>query len=136
VSRRSDHADLYDANVLIALRDVGHTHHDRVAMWHSTSAHRYATCPISQGALVRYLVRAGAADVVVTILNELSSDPRQVFWPDDLPFERVDLGRVVGHRQVTDAYLAGLARDRTAKLITLDAALVTLHPDVAALVPE
>lgn len=105
-------------------------------MWHSTSAHRYATCPISQGALVRYLVRAGAADVVVTILNELSSDPRQVFWPDDLPFERVDLGRVVGHRQVTDAYLAGLARDRTAKLITLDAALVTLHPDVAALVPE
>lgn len=40
---------------------------------------------------------------------------------------------VVGHRQVTDAYLAGLARHRSAQLATFDQGLVALHPDVTVL---
>lgn len=37
---------------------------------------------------------------------------------------------VVGHRQVTDAYLAQLARARSARLATLDRGLCVAHPDV------
>lgn len=42
---------------------------------------------------------------------------------------------VIGHRQVADAYLAGLARARGGRLATFDAGLAALHPDVAELVP-
>jgi predicted nucleic acid-binding protein len=41
---------------------------------------------------------------------------------------------IVGHRQVTDAYLAQLARSRGARLATFDKAVARLHADVADLV--
>jgi predicted nucleic acid-binding protein len=40
----------------------------------------------------------------------------------------------VGHRQVTDAYLAALARAHRGRLTTFDEGLVAAHPDVAVLV--
>ena len=36
----------------------------------------------------------------------------------------------MGHRQVTDAYLAALARHHGGKLASFDKRLVALHPDV------
>lgn len=42
---------------------------------------------------------------------------------------------VIGHRQVTDAYLAQLARAQGGKLATFDQGLAKLHHDVAELVP-
>jgi uncharacterized protein len=47
----------------------------------------------------------------------------------------VRLDGVIGHRQVTDAYLAELARRREARLATFDKGLAALHADVAELVP-
>jgi uncharacterized protein len=47
----------------------------------------------------------------------------------------VEFGGVVGHRQVTDAYLAQLARSRDGQLATLDSGLAHLHNDVAVLIP-
>ena len=43
---------------------------------------------------------------------------------------------IANHRQVTDAYLAALARARGARLATLDRGLAAAHPDVAVLVPS
>jgi predicted nucleic acid-binding protein len=45
----------------------------------------------------------------------------------------VFLAGVVGHRQVTDAHLAGLARRRGSRLVTLDQGLAALHPDATVL---
>jgi predicted nucleic acid-binding protein len=42
---------------------------------------------------------------------------------------------VIGHRQVTDAYLAHLARTRNGRLATFDQGLAKTHPDVVDLVP-
>jgi predicted nucleic acid-binding protein len=53
------------------------------------------------------------------------------FWPDDLAYQTVRWHGVIGHRQVTDAYLAALARHHQGKLATFDKGLVVLHPDVA-----
>ena len=43
---------------------------------------------------------------------------------------------IIGHRQVTDAYLAQLARAHGSRLATFDQALAKLHHDVAELVPD
>jgi hypothetical protein len=55
------------------------------------------------------------------------------FWSDELGYDGIELRGVVGHKQVTDAYLAGLVRFRGGRLATLDRALVALHDDVALL---
>lgn len=126
---------LLDANVLIALIDHGHVHHDVAESWLARSDRLFASCPITEGALVRFLLRRGgtAADVAA-VLASLSASDRHRFWPDDVPFERIRMSGVVGHRQVTDAYLAEMVRRRGGRLATLDRALAILHDDVADLI--
>ncbi|MGH3319762.1 MAG: hypothetical protein ACRDN9_06190 [Streptosporangiaceae bacterium] len=43
---------------------------------------------------------------------------------------------MVGHRQVTDAYLAQLARTQGRAFATFDKGLAAAHPDVAELIPR
>lgn len=126
---------LLDANVLIALTETDHVHHDASESWLVSWEGPFASCPITQGALVRSLVRNGssAADASV-VVRDLRASARHESWPDDLPYDEVDLRGVMGHRQVTDAYLAALARSRGARLATFDRALAGLHPEVAILV--
>ena len=127
--------DLLDANVLIALGDSEHVHHDVVERWLTEGPASFATCPVTQGALVRHALRGGAAVAeAVEVLVSVTDDERHEFWPDDLGYGDVDLRGVVGHRQVTDAYLAGLARARGGRLATLDRGLALLHSDVALLI--
>jgi toxin-antitoxin system PIN domain toxin len=127
---------LLDANVLIALIVTEHVHHDAAAEWLSESDTRFATCPITQGSLVRFLVRTGqSAATARDVVRAVESANRHEFWPDSVSFARVEIGGVVGHRQVTDAYLAQLARTRKGQLATLDSGLAHLHSDVAVLVP-
>lgn len=126
---------LLDANVLIALSVVEHEHHDRASAWFARSAGA-AVCPVVEGALVRFMVRIGVpAGSVATMLRALHDDARIEFWPDDLSYGEVPLGHVVGHRQVTDAYLAALAARHGSRLVTLDAALHSTLPDSTLLIP-
>ncbi|MBO0881216.1 MAG: PIN domain-containing protein [Mycobacterium sp.] len=127
---------LLDANVLIALIVTEHVHHDAAAEWLSESGAGFATCPITQGSLVRFLVRTGqSAATARDIVSAVERADRHEFWPDGASFAGVDIGGVVGHRQVTDAYLAQLARNRNGQLATLDSGLAHLHSDVAVLIP-
>ncbi|RBY75523.1 VapC toxin family PIN domain ribonuclease [Geodermatophilus sp. TF02-6] len=126
---------LLDTSVLIALGDDQHVHYETVRHWLANSSPSFATCPVTQGALVRHALRRGAkANEATEVLSSVTSDERHEFWPDDLGYGEIDLRGVVGHRQVTDAYLAGLARARSGRLATLDRALALLHPDVALLI--
>ena len=43
---------------------------------------------------------------------------------------------IIGHRQVTDASLAHLARSYSSRVATFDQALAELHADVADLIPS
>jgi toxin-antitoxin system PIN domain toxin len=128
---------LLDANVLVALAFPAHVHHDAVHSWRtSLRGFRFATCPITQGTLIRMALREGAsADQAKQFLRGLVDHPRHSFWPDDIEYASVRLSGVVGHRQVTDAYLAALARVRGERLATLDSGLAALHADVADLLP-
>ena len=127
---------LLDANVLIALVVADHVHHDAAAEWLSASGAAFATCPITQGSLVRFLLRAGQrAGAAQDVVRAVESADLHEFWSDSVSFVDVEFGGVVGHRQVTDAYLAQLARSRDGKLATLDSGLAQLHSDIAVLIP-
>lgn len=130
---------LLDANVLIALVDAAHVHHDQAVRWFSASPAPFATCPITQGAFLRVLLRVGAvADgtAAACVLAAFVSHPRHQFWADELDCSRLAWGGVLGHRQVTDAYLAALARHRGGRLVTFDRGLAALHGDVAELIAQ
>lgn len=127
---------LLDANVLIALVVEDHVHHTAAETWYAETAAAIATCPITQGSLVRLLIREGqSAQSATAVVSALMTQPRHVFWPDDAAFDAVSLTGVIGHRQVTDAYLAHLARTHDGRLATFDQGLAQLHADVADLVP-
>ncbi len=128
---------LLDANVFIALIVPEHVHHHAAAEWLAASGAPFATCPITQGSLVRFLVRTGkSATAAREVVGAVQTADRHEFWSDSVSFADVEVEGVVGHRQVTDAYLAQLARSRSGQLATLDSGLANLHSDVAVLIPK
>ena len=67
----------------------------------------------------------------VLLLGELTGLAGHRFWADDVQFVRsshVDTNRLVGHRQVTDAHLLGLALAHEGRLATLDGRMRSLLP--------
>ncbi|HEU0169185.1 MAG TPA: TA system VapC family ribonuclease toxin [Chloroflexota bacterium] len=127
---------LLDSNVLIALVVIQHVHHGSAERWLSSLEGPFATCPSTQGSLLRLLVREGIVmAAAVDALGAFIQDRRHEFWADDLPYTVVQARGIVGHRQVTDAYLAQLARQRRGRLATLDRGLAAVHADVAEVIP-
>lgn len=125
---------LLDANVLIAWAVEDHVHHDAAARYVATLG-AFATTPITQGALLRLLLRNDVATGdALTVLTSIIAHDAHTMWVDDIPFDQAVLTGVIGHRQVTDAYLAALARQRSGSLATFDRGLAAAHPDVAVLV--
>ena len=129
---------LLDANVLIALTVADHIHHPRASRWFAAQpARTFATTPITQGTLLRYLIRNPVpAATAIELMTRTTADARHVFWPDNVPYDLAMLRGVVGHRQVTDAYLAALARTRGGRIATFDAGFAASHGDIAELISE
>ena len=114
---------LLDSSALIALAVHEHEYNEAVSAW-LQKHDQFALSPIVEGALVRFLTRLGERpQVAVEILRTLHSTDGWTFWPDSISYREVDLSAVIGHRQVTDAYLVALATSKRAKLATLDKAL-------------
>ena len=121
---------LLDTNLLIALLWPSHERHSLAARWFARHRSQgWATCPFTESGFVRIVSNpAFSRDAVqpreavqVLVANTTAKD--HVFWPDDQPFaEAVAFAgvKLVGHQQVTDAYLLGLAVHRGGILATLD----------------
>lgn len=125
---------LLDVNVLVALTDARHVHHDLVHQWFGRQVrHGWATSPITQNGLVRIIsdpryVGAGLLLApALTYLQNLTRAPGHTFWPDDVSLTeaRFNHRSFQGHRQLTDAYLLGLAEHHDGLLATLDRGLTT-----------
>lgn len=128
-------AFLLDANVLIASTIVEHEHHERAQAWLAT-VDRYVVCPVVEGALARFLLRVGeSATTASAVLAGIRAAERCEFWADTLSYSDVDLASVVGHRQLTDSYLAALAEHHGGRLATFDSALAQRHPGSCLLIP-
>ena len=138
MTRKAQAAYLLDGNVLVALADAAHVHHPAARRWFSASEAPFATCPNTQSTLLRMLLHGEAVASIgaaTRVLAGFTGHPRHRFWPDDVPYTEVAWQGVLGHRQVTDAYLAALARRNGGKLATFDRGLAALHADVALLMP-
>jgi len=120
---------LLDVNVLIALLDAGHVHHGSATAWLAREiGHGWASCPITQNGAIRIMSQPAypgplpAAEVAAR-LSEAATGPAHEFWPADLDLlgnGTLDWSRVLGHRQVTDAYLLALAVRHGGRFVTLD----------------
>ena len=127
---------LFDGNVLVALTDTSHVHHSPCVAWFRSTTSPFATCPITQGTLLRMLLRQGAVatpGLAAEVLGKLCAHPRHRFWADELDYRSLDWRGLTGHRQITDAYLAALARYKRGRLLSLDKGLAALHSDVVEL---
>ncbi len=84
----------------------------------------------------RLLIREGqSAEAARSVKQGIACSPRHEFWPDNASYHDIPVAGIIGHRRVTDAYLAHLARSYSARLATFNQALAKLHADVADLIP-
>ncbi|MDO5697809.1 MAG: PIN domain-containing protein [Dermatophilus congolensis] len=126
---------LLDANALIALLVQDHEHHTRVVEWFQ-GVETFAVCPVVEGAFVRFLLRLGeSAETAQSMVQALKEHERCSFWPDMISYADCDMTGVRGHRQVTDVYLAELARAHGDLVATFDKALSELRPRSTFLIP-
>ena len=124
---------LLDVNLLLALGDPMHVHHEATHSWFaSTGRHSWATCPMTENGFVRvashpsYPNRPGDVLAVLAILGQLCKAEGHEFWPEDISIlDIVEPGAIFTHAQMTDVYLVGLAVHKKGKLATLDRRIPT-----------
>lgn len=131
---------LLDVNVLMALLWENHEQHDRARRW-LRAVTEFATCPVSQLGFARIsshpmLGFGMSPEQAFGVLRRFLADRRHRFIPDDLSCEdRVLLAeRIPGANDVTDHYLAALARQHGLTLATFDEPLSRAFSDEPALV--
>ena len=129
-------AHLLDVNALIALLWEEHQFHDTMAAWFTRHAKRgWATCAITQSGFIRVMNQPALAKPVRTVtelanvLKQNLAHPAHRLLALDFDFTEVLMrcsGGVVGHRQVTDAYLLTAAMRTGMKLLTFDSGAAAL----------
>ena len=140
---------LLDVNVLIALLDPMHVHHDPAHHWFAKRGDlAWATCALTQNAVLRILGHPrypnspGAPAVVANLLKQLIRHPRHQFWADSLSLlmaPEVQVSALIDSSQIADTYLLALAVRQEARLASFDRRLVTSAvaggPEALELIP-
>jgi toxin-antitoxin system PIN domain toxin len=122
---------LLDANLLIAVLDPHHAHHQIAHRWIGSfrGSLKWATCPLTENAFVRitgnptYPNSFGSTMYALDKLKENCSQPEHVFWPDELSIRQTELwseSGIANTQQITDCYLLALAVKNGGKLASLD----------------
>lgn len=121
---------LLDVNVWVALLDEAHVFHPQAVAFIEGRRLQIATCPLVENGVIRVLNLPGYSklgpvgfEVVAKKLAEICAGVDHLFWPDDVSLRTpglVDWRRVLGHNQITDAYLLALAVAHDGCLATLD----------------
>jgi|GraSoiStandDraft_8_1057269.scaffolds.fasta_scaffold148722_3 uncharacterized protein len=130
MSEGSDLVALLDVNVLVALFDEMHAHHEAAHLWFGHNRRLgWATCPLTENGFVRiistptYPGRGINLPDAITRLEEFRASGDHSFWPDSVSLRDGDLFRprhITGHRQLTDVYLLALAFQYGGRLATFD----------------
>jgi hypothetical protein len=126
---------LLDINVLVALFDPDHVHHEIAHDWFADNRGRgWATCPQTENGFLRVVSNptyggpiTRTADLVA-LLRRFCSAPEHTFWQDAVSFRDEGLfnpNALTGHRQLADVYLLGLAAHHGGCLATFDRSIPT-----------
>jgi hypothetical protein len=127
---------LLDVNVLLALAWPNHQFHAAATHRLESRQDRWATCALTELGFIRLSSNPAAVPAAKTpveaaaLLAAMVKDPLHVYLkslsaPSDKESIRV-FERILGSKQVTDAYLLRLARQHRAKLATFDGKLRAL----------
>lgn len=120
---------LLDVNVLVALFDPDHVHHEAAHDWFAaTRKDGWATCPITENGVIRILSNMAYRGVHETTamvrqrLDAFCSSGNHTFWHDPLSLRDQHRFRLSGvtHTQLTDVYLLGVAVTHGGRLATFD----------------
>jgi uncharacterized protein len=119
---------LLDVNVLIALLDGNHAHHEAAkAFFSSIATTGWATCPLVENGYLRIVGAAayphgpGSPALAAQSLRSAKEQPGHQFWPDDLSLaDPAKFPTLPASQHLTDCYLLALAVARGGKLATLD----------------
>ncbi len=127
---------LLDANALIALGWPKHEHHESMHRWFERHARDgWATTAFTQAAFVRvvsqpaFAGRTIAVPQVAELLLRSTAHPKHRLLPLDFGLEQVlgcCTGGLLGHRQITDAYLLTAAARHDGALVTFDGSVASL----------
>ena len=121
---------LLDLNVLIALTDPEHQHHQKARNWLASAGRgRLGICPFTEAGFVRVTTNPAfhpsphTLEQAIAFLQALKG--RDDYWYCPIDESWVTLtapfaARIFGHQQVTDAYLLGLAIKEKGALVTFD----------------
>jgi hypothetical protein len=120
---------LLDVNVLLALFDADHVEHRTAKSWLSREiGHGWASCALTENGFVRIVSQPRypspvAPAVAMRRLAAATAAGHHEFWACDvsvLDQGRFDRARLLGPRQVTDAYLLALALSHGGRFVTFD----------------
>jgi len=134
---------LLDINVLVALHDQQHVHHEVSHSWfQEVGQHGWATCPLTENGFVRILSQPQYPNNVVTPAEALTYLQDMLdayshthhFWADSISLTDKTIFRpefIAGHKQITDIYLLGLCQLNGGTFVTCDSTVRTdaiFHP--------
>ena len=146
-----ERVSLLDVNVLIALFDPDHVHHEIAHDWFAEARTTgWATCPITENGLIRVVSGVSSNTAtrprdLVDLLCTFCRSGHHVFWDrtvslrDETLFHHESIG---GSRQITDIYLLGLAKRMGGRLATFDqtiplrAVVGASVTDIAVITPD
>jgi len=126
---------LLDVNVLIALIDPTHVHHDRAHHWFAqVGQHEWLTSPTTQNGVIRivsnprYSNAQPTPESAILSLRSLTAVGRHRFVADDvslLDSAVVSADALLTSADVTDVYLIALAHRQHGRLATFDRRIAT-----------
>lgn len=130
MSRGKARVALLDVNVLIALFDPAHVHHEVAHDWFADRRSAgWATCPLTENGFLRTAAALAGGRAAIGLaeltdgLRTFAASGRHEFWADEISLrdeEIFDTDLVFGHQQLTDIYLLGLAVRHKGVLATFD----------------
>ncbi len=128
---------LLDINLLLALAWPQHQFHSPAHRWFRKNGSKgWATCAITQLGFIRLSSNKRFTDQAVLpmeaacMMEEIAALPQHSYLSELPPLSSSSsCARIIGHKQVTDAYLCQVAHSFDLLLATFDRRLDSILPD-------
>lgn len=134
---------LFDVNILIALLDPMHVHHNQAHNWFASknfaapkknaNSNTWATCAITESGVIRILSSPAYKELLLSphgaaaILKRfLDSQANHIYWEKHPSLLNQDVFNLIGcqgYKQITDILLLGVCKFNAGVLATFDSSI-------------